>query len=78
MNLDLTQGSILKNMLKFAFTIMIGNMLQQLYNIVDTLIIGRYLGENALAAVWSKRVCVQPFDYCFSVRFCKTAYAAFH
>ena len=53
MNLDLTQGSILKNMLKFAFPIMIGNMLQQLYNIVDTLIVGRYLGENALAAVGS-------------------------
>ncbi|MCM1040699.1 MAG: MATE family efflux transporter [Ruminococcus sp.] len=53
MNYDLTQGSILKNLLKFAFPIMIGNLLQQLYNIVDTLIVGRYLGENALAAVGS-------------------------
>ncbi|MCM1252707.1 MAG: MATE family efflux transporter [Clostridium sp.] len=53
MNLDLTKGSIMKNLLKFAFPIMIGNMLQQLYNIVDTLIVGRYLGENALAAVGS-------------------------
>lgn len=53
MNLDLTKGSIMKNLLKFAFPIMIGNMLQQLYNIVDTLIVGRFLGENALAAVGS-------------------------
>lgn len=40
-------------LLKFAFPIMVGNLLQQLYNIVDTLIVGRYLGENALAAVGS-------------------------
>ena len=53
MNYDLTQGNIMKNLLKFAFPIMVGNMLQQLYNVVDTLIVGRYLGENALAAVGS-------------------------
>ena len=53
MNYDMTQGSIMKNLLKFAFPIMIGNMLQQLYNVVDTLIVGRYLGEKALAAVGS-------------------------
>lgn len=40
-------------LLKFAFPIMVGNLLQQLYNVVDTLIVGRYLGENALAAVGS-------------------------
>lgn len=40
-------------LLKFAFPIMVGNLLQQLYNIVDTLIVGRYLGEKALAAVGS-------------------------
>ncbi len=53
MNYDLTEGSIMKNLLRFSFPIMIGNMLQQLYNVVDTLIVGRYLGENALAAVGS-------------------------
>lgn len=50
---DLTQGSIMGKLLKFSFSIMVGNMLQQMYNIVDTLIVGRYLGENALAAVGS-------------------------
>ncbi len=53
MNYDLTQGNIMKNLLKFAFPIMVGNVLQQLYNVVDTLIVGRYLGKNALAAVGS-------------------------
>ncbi len=53
MNCDLTQGDIMKNLLKFAFPIMVGNVLQQLYNVVDTLIVGRYLGKNALAAVGS-------------------------
>lgn len=53
MNYDLTEGKIVHKLLKFAFPIMVGNLLQQLYNVVDTLIVGRYLGENALAAVGS-------------------------
>lgn len=53
MNYDLTEGNITRNLLKFAFPLMIGNLLQQLYNIADTLIVGRYLGEDALAAVGS-------------------------
>ena len=53
MTYDLTEGKIVNKLLRFAFPIMVGNMLQQLYNVVDTLIVGRYLGENALAAVGS-------------------------
>lgn len=53
MNYDLTEGKIIHKLLRFAFPIMVGNLLQQLYNVVDTLIVGRYLGENALAAVGS-------------------------
>ena len=53
MNYDLTEGNIMKKLLKFAFPIILGNMLQQLYNVADTLIVGRFLGENALAAVGS-------------------------
>lgn len=52
-NLDLTEGRIGKNLILFAVPLMIGNLLQQLYNIVDTLIVGKYLGEHALAAVGS-------------------------
>lgn len=40
-------------MLLFAFPMMVGNMLQQLYNVVDTLIVGQFLGADALAAVGS-------------------------
>lgn len=50
---DLTKGSITKNMVKFALPLMIGNILQQCYNIADTLIVGRFLREKALAAVGS-------------------------
>ncbi len=53
MDCDLTQGDIMKKLLRFAFPIMVGNVLQQLYNVVDTLIVGRFLGRNALAAVGS-------------------------
>lgn len=51
MNQDLTKGLITKSLLRFAFPLMVGNLLQQLYNIVDTLIVGQFLGKNALAAV---------------------------
>ncbi|MDD3337745.1 MAG: MATE family efflux transporter [Lachnospiraceae bacterium] len=52
-SINLTEGSISRNILKFAVPLMIGNLLQQFYNIVDTLIVGRCLGEQALAAVGS-------------------------
>ena len=53
MKKDLTQGNVTKTMLLFAGPMIIGNLLQQCYNIADTLIVGRYLGPNALAAVGS-------------------------
>lgn len=53
MKQDLTQGSITKRMLLFSLPMMIGNLLQQLYNVADTFIVGRYLGADALAAVGS-------------------------
>lgn len=51
MQRDLTKGSITGTMLRFALPMILGNLLQQFYNIADTLIVGRYLGANALAAV---------------------------
>lgn len=50
---DLTSGSILKTMLLFAVPMILGNLLQQVYNIADTLIVGRFVGADALAAVGS-------------------------
>ena len=53
MDYNLTEGSITRNLLKFAFPMMVGNLLQQFYNVADTLIVGRFLGADALAAVGS-------------------------
>lgn len=53
MQKDLTKGNITRTLLAFAVPMILGNMLQQLYNIADTLIVGRFLGANALAAVGS-------------------------
>ena len=50
---DLTSGPITKTMLQFAFPMILGNLLQQLYNIADTLIVGQFIGADALAAVGS-------------------------
>ena len=50
---DLTNGSITGSMLRFALPLMLGNLLQQCYNIADTLIVGQVLGAEALAAVGS-------------------------
>ena len=53
MNKDLTRGPVMRSMLWFALPMILGNLLQQCYNIADTLIVGRFLGKTALAAVGS-------------------------
>ena len=53
MNNDLTQGSVMKTMLRFAVPMILGDLLPQCYNIADTVIVGRFLGADALAAVGS-------------------------
>ena len=53
MEKNLTKGPILKTLLLFALPMMLGNLLQQIYNITDTIIVGRVLGSSALAAVGS-------------------------
>ena len=53
MNQDLTKGSVIKSMLLFAIPMILGDLLQQCYNIADTLIVGQFLGRDALAAVGS-------------------------
>lgn len=53
MNRDLTRGPVMKSMLLFAIPMILGDLLQQCYNIADALIVGQFLGRNALAAVGS-------------------------
>ena len=50
-SVNMTEGSILKNLLFFAIPVLIGNVFQQLYNVADTAIIGNVLGDKALASV---------------------------
>ena len=53
MNRDLTKGNVTKSILLFAGPMIMGNLLQQLYNVADTFIVGKYIGPEALAAVGS-------------------------
>lgn len=53
MKRDLTKGSVVNSMLLFAIPMILGDLLQQCYNIADTLIVGQFLGRDALAAVGS-------------------------
>ena len=48
---DMTVGKPVKNLTMFAVPLLIGNMAQQLYNTVDTIVVGKYVGKSALAAV---------------------------
>lgn len=50
---DLTEGPVIKTMIHFAVPMILGDLLQQCYNIADTIIVGRFLGADALAAVGS-------------------------
>lgn len=48
---DLTEGNETRLIIRFAMPMLLGNLFQQLYNIVDTIIVGKFLGKEALAAV---------------------------
>lgn len=53
MEKDMTKGPVMRSMLLFAVPLILGNLLQQCYNVADTLIVGKCLGKHALAAVGS-------------------------
>ncbi|MGN1207384.1 MAG: MATE family efflux transporter, partial [Eubacteriales bacterium] len=48
---DMTEGSIFRHLLRFAFPLLVGSVFQQLYNTVDTWVVGNYVGDNAFSAV---------------------------
>ena len=50
---DMTVGSPAKRIMEFSVPMLIGNIAQQLYNTADSIIVGHYVGDNALAAVGS-------------------------
>ena len=50
---DMTEGAPWKRIVEFSIPLLIGNIAQQFYNTADSIIVGRYVGDNALAAVGS-------------------------
>ena len=74
MQFDMTTGSPQKLIIKFIIPIILGNIFQQFYNMADTVIVGRFLGNGALAAVGSTGTimclllgCFQGFTYGFGL-----------
>ena len=63
---DLTTGKPTSGLIRFAIPLILGNMFQQLYNLVDTIVVGRYCGAGALAAVGASNPILQLF-ICISV-----------
>ncbi|WMM24919.1 MATE family efflux transporter [Tissierella sp. MB52-C2] len=60
---DMTKGNPAKTLIAFTFPMLIGNLFQQLYNIVDSVVVGRYVGKNALAAVGSSFMLMNFFSF---------------
>ena len=65
-DVDMTQGNITRHILMFALPLVLGNLFQQMYNLVDTYVVGRYASNEAYAAVGSVGVIVNIFIGLFS------------
>ena len=65
-DVDMTQGNITRHILMFALPLVLGNLFQQMYNLVDTYVVGKYATNEAYAAVGSVGVIVNIFIGLFS------------
>ena len=63
---DLTKGNIASQILFFAMPLMLGNIFQMLYNTVDSIVVGNFVGTQALAAVGSTTMIVNLFVFFFN------------
>ena len=63
---DMTQGNIVKQVLLFALPLMLGNVFQMLYNTVDSIVVGNFVGTEALAAVGSTTMIVNMLVFFFN------------
>ena len=63
---DMTEGSILRHILLFAVPLMFGNLFQMLYNTVDSVIVGNFVGKQALAAIGSTTMIVNMLVFFFN------------
>lgn len=60
---DMTQGNPTKLLIQFTLPMLVGNLFQQLYNIVDSVVVGQFIGKNALAAVGSSFMAMNFFSF---------------
>lgn len=60
---DMTKGNPIEILIKFTLPMLIGNLFQQLYNIVDSVVVGRFVGKNALASVGSSFMLMNFFSF---------------
>ncbi|MCM0650867.1 MATE family efflux transporter [Clostridium swellfunianum] len=60
---DMTKGNPTKTILKFSLPFLIGNLFQQLYNIVDSVVVGKFIGTESLAAVGSSFMLMNFFSF---------------
>ena len=63
---DMTEGSIVRQMILFALPLMVGNIFQMLYNTVDSVVVGQYVGKEALAAVNSTTMIINMLVFFFN------------
>ncbi len=63
---DMTEGSIVKQVILFALPLMLGNVFQMLYNTVDSIIVGNFVGTQALAAIGSTTMIVNMMVFFFN------------
>ncbi len=63
---DMTSGSIIKQIVLFSLPLMLGNVFQMLYNTVDSVVVGNYVGKEALAAVGSTTMIVNMLVFFFN------------
>ena len=54
---DLTQGNIRRSLILFSLPLIAGNLLQQMYNVADTMIVGQFLGSVRTGCCWKRKLC---------------------
>ena len=63
---DMTEGNILKEIIMFSLPLMLGNTFQMLYNTVDSIVVGKYVGKEALAAIGSTTMIINMLVFFFN------------
>ena len=65
-SVDMTRGSVFRHVITFTFPLLVGNLFQQFYNLVDSLVVGNFVGTEALAAVGATTIIVNMLVFFFN------------